>query len=350
MKRLSVLFIVLLVAFVSEAQRAKSSDVVFADTFRVMCYNVENLFDCEHDSLKNDYEFLPNAPKRWTYSKYKDKLIKISRVIVSVGGDQLPDLVGLCEVENERTMRDLTRYSPLKEAGYRYIITDSPDERGIDVALLYQPERFKVLGRQDINIPSESIGRRPTRDILHVTGRVLTTDTLDVFVCHLPSRAGGQRKSEAYRLFVADILKHAVDSVMTERENGKVLIVGDFNDYPYNKSLTSVLGATAPKKDEAINPSSLYNLMDGRKGGTYRYRGEWGILDQIIVSGSLLQPENSLHTSYDLARIVSFPFLLEEDKKYGGFVPYRTYWGAKYTGGYSDHLPVAVDILMKAGE
>lgn len=312
------------------------------ESFRVMFYNVENLFDCQHDTLKNDYEFLPDAPKGWTYARYMDKLTKIAKVIVATGSENVPDLVGLCEVENDHCLKDLTENSPLREAGYRYVMTESPDERGIDVALLYQRGSFKLLDTSSVSIPSEEINRHPTRDILHVMGQVVSGDTLDVFVCHMPSRSGGEEVSEPYRLFTAGILRAAADSVMNVRRHPNVLIMGDFNDYPDNKSIASVLGAVAPKGE--VQPHTLYNLMDGREEGTYRYRGEWGVLDQLIVSGFLLQGHKGLRTSYDKAQIARHSFLLEEDDRYGGYVPMRTYYGKKYHEGYSDHLPVYVDL------
>lgn len=311
------------------------------EPFRVMFYNVENLFDCRHDSLKNDYEFLPDALKGWTLARYNDKLAKIAKVIVATGNDNVPDLVGLCEVENDRCLTDLTEHSPLREADYRYVMTNSPDQRGIDVALLYQRGSFKLLRQNSIRIPHEEIKRTPTRDILHVVGQVLSGDTLDVFVCHMPSRSGGEEQSEPYRLFTAQILNINVDSIVATRQHPNVLIMGDFNDYPTNKSIAEVLGAVAPQGE--IQPKKLYNLMDGRKEGTYRYRGEWGVLDQLIVSGFLLQGHDGMRTSYDKAQILKHPFLLEEDNKYGGDIPSRTYWGAKYHGGFSDHLPVCID-------
>ena len=310
-----------------------------------MEYNVENLFDCRHDSLKQDYEFLPDSPKGWSMNRYQDKLNKIAKVILAASHEQVPDLVGLCEVENEYCLDGLTQYSPLRDAGYRYIMTNSPDERGVDVALLYQPATFSHISTQCIGIPYKEIKRRPTRDILHVTGRVVSGDTLDVFVCHMPSRSGGEVKSEPYRLFTARFLKEAADSVMGVRQNPHVVIMGDFNDYPSNRSLTEVLGAVKPGKK--VKKYTLYNLMDGKEGGTYRYRGEWGTLDQMIVNGMMLQKKSRIRTSYNDAQILTFPFLLEEDDRYGGDTPFRTYFGKKYHGGYSDHLPVAVDLYIK---
>lgn len=151
-------------------------------TFRIMGYNVENLFDCSHDTLKNDYEFLPDAVRHWNYSKYKKKLDAVARVIIAVGEWSPPALVALCEVENDSVLRDLTRYSVLREADYRYVITHSPDERGINVALLYQRGLFKLLSGQSYSVTKAHKSNRPTRDILHVSGLLLNKDTLDVLI------------------------------------------------------------------------------------------------------------------------------------------------------------------------
>ncbi|MGL4853013.1 MAG: endonuclease [Phocaeicola sp.] len=319
--------------------------VAAQDSFRVLFYNVENLFDCRDDSLKNDHDFLPTGANRWTPYRYHDKLRKIAKVIVASGDKQVPDLVGLCEVENDSCLIALTQHSPLKEAGYRYIMTESPDQRGIDVALLYQRATFKPLQQNFLAVPNEQIGRTPTRDILHVAGQVVNGDTLDVFVCHLPSRSGGEIQSEPFRMLAAGTLRQAVDSIAAIRSNFSVVIMGDFNDYPTNRSLAEVLRAHAPT--QSIAPRALYNLMHGRDGGSYRYRGEWGFLDQFIVSGSLLQTEPThIRTSYQQVQIMNHPFLLEEDDRYGGVTPYRTYRGKNYHGGFSDHLPISIDLKL----
>ncbi len=312
-------------------------------SFRVMFYNVENLFDCVHDTLKNDYEFLPESGRAWTPYRYYDKLTKIAQTIIASGSDRVPALVGLCEVENAHCLDDLTRHSPLREADYRYVMTDSPDQRGVDVALLYQRSRFKLLHTESVRVPGERLHRPPTRDILHVVGQLLMGDTLDVFVCHLPSRSGGEEQSEAYRLLAADMLRAQADSLWMTRGEAHIIIMGDFNDYPVSRSIRQVLGAWRPHG--AIETRRLYNLMDGRLDGTYRYRGVWGVLDQIIVSGSLLQPQGSVRTSYGQAQILAHPFLLEEDQRYGGLTPNRTYSGFRYHGGYSDHLPICCDLV-----
>ncbi len=317
------------------------------ETFRVMCWNVENLFDVQHDSLKNDREFLPESLRHWHYGRYKKKLADISRVITAVGQWTPPALVALCEVENDSVLRDLTRYSPLREHGYHYVITDSPDERGIDVALLYQRDRFRLLSHRSIRI--EKQGQfRSTRDILHVSGQLITGDTLDVLVCHLPSRSGEVKASEPYRLLVAEKIRREADSLMQARRRPQLLLTGDFNDYPQNRSIKQVLGAVAPPTQPA--PRKLYHLL-ARKAqqkdfGTYKYQGEWGLLDHLIVSGSLLDASAPLYTNEGKADIARLPFLLVNDEKYGGVQPFRTYYGMKYQGGYSDHLPVYVDLII----
>ena len=305
------------------------------ESFRVLFWNTENLFDCKDDPKKNDNEFLPEATRHWTYFRYRDKIKNLAKGIIASGTDYVPDLVGLCEVENDSCLYDLTRRSPLKEAGYRYVMTDSPDQRGIDVALLYQRGSFKLIQHQSIRIPSRQIKKSPTRDILHVVGKVISGDTLDVMVCHFPSRSGGKAKSEIHRLLVAEILKQKVDSVMQVRQHPSVIIMGDFNDEPTDKSMKGL-----------CVEGRLRNLMKGNQEGTYRYRGEWGILDQFLVSENLLDKKGSIRTSGKKAQILRHEFLLEEDEKHGGDKPYRTYNGMKYQGGFSDHLPIVLDLQI----
>lgn len=313
------------------------------ESFRVMFWNVENLFDTKDDLLKDDNEFLPDATRSWTYFRYRDKLIKLAKTIVASGNEYVPELVGLCEVENDSCLYDLTRRSPLREADYRYVMTDSPDRRGIDVALLYQRGSFKLLEKQSIRIPHEQVKRSPTRDILHVAGKVLSGDTLDVFVCHMPSRSGGKGRTESYRMLAAKVLRTAVDSLMSVRKHPHVIVMGDFNDYPSDKALRDVL----------CGDGVLCNLMNGLKEGTYRFRNQWGLFDQFLVSENMLMKNNyakaknkNVSAYLKGVQIIRHPFLLEEDEKYGGNKPFRTYNGMKYNGGYSDHLPIVLDILI----
>lgn len=321
--------------------------------FRVMSYNVENLFDLRHDTLKNDYEFQPDAPRHWNYTRYKKKLDDIARIIIAVGGWTPPALVALCEVENDSVMRDFTRYSALREAGYRYIMTQSADLRGIDVALLYQRSLFKPLSHQSLHTGKPRTESGPTRDILHVSGLLLNKDTLDVFVAHFPSRRGGAKESEPYRLHAARRVKTAIDSLLQLRRHPQIILMGDFNDYPNNKSVKQVLKAAAPPlAPDSLHAHALYHLLAGKASsrkhfGSYKHQGEWGLLDHIIVSGSLLLKDASLHTDETKADVFAPPFLLEEDKRYGGEQPFRTYRGMKYQAGYSDHLPVWAEFILR---
>ena len=300
------------------------SQVEAQESFRVLFWNTENLFDCKDDPKKNDNEYLPEAIRHWTFSRYRGKVKNLAKGIIASGHEYVPDLVGLCEVENDSCLYDLTRRSPLKEAGYRYVMTDSPDQRGIDVALLYQRGSFKLIQHQSIRIPSKQIKKAPTRDILHVVGKVVSGDSLDVMVVHLPSRRGGKAKSEPHRLLVAEILKQTVDSLIQIRQNPNVVIMGDFNDNPSSALMKKL-----------CSDGRLVNLMQGQKEGTYRYRGKWEILDQFLVSRNM-RAKN--------VEILRHPFLLEEDEKYGGDKPFRTDNGMRYQGGFSDHLPIILDL------
>ncbi|MEA5129028.1 MAG: hypothetical protein VB074_12655 [Proteiniphilum sp.] len=325
-----------------------NTGVVAQNDFRIMFYNVENLFDPHDDPLKEDDDFLPDGFVRWTPWKYWEKLRNITRVITAVGGMQSPALIGLCEVENDSVLFDLTKRSPLRAQEYEYIITDSPDDRGIDVALLYQRHQFRPLQTTEYEIRFSRKNIRPTRNILHVTGEVINGDTLDVLVCHFPSRSGGQRETEPARIEAATLLKRKTDSLFTLRENTHIIIMGDFNDHPNNKSLSQILDAKSLQSP--LRRNRLYNLFYHRlkepEFGSYKYQGKWDILDQFIVSGNLLMEESSTRVKNNEAYIFKADFLLEDDERYYGKKPYRTNVGPRYIGGFSDHLPVYMDLNL----
>ena len=316
--------------------------------FRVMFYNTENLFDIFDETGKNDNDFLPEGAMHWTAGRYNNKLNNIAKVITSVGEWDTPALVGLCEVENEKVMKDLTQYSPLRKMDYRYIITNSPDIRGINVALMYQRDKFKYLGHKNYRIRFPYNSHKYTRDILHVTGQVSASDTLDVFVCHFPSRRGGEIESEKDRVYVASILKAKSDSLMQIRKNACILIMGDFNDEPSDISISQILKAQPVSKD--ISDKNLYNLFSSfekrKNTGSYKFQKQWNMLDQIIVSGNLISGIRSIKVLPQTANIFYRDFLLIDDKSNGGKRPKKTYQGFKHEGGYSDHLPVFVDFIV----
>lgn len=291
--------------------------------------NCENLFDCRHDSLKNDTEFLPDGSYHWTRTRYWRKLNRVGQTIIACGVKgqswQLPDMVALCEVENDSVLHDLTRRSLLRNARYDYVMTCSPDERGIDVALVYSPFSFRLIRSYSVRVePIKDM--RPTRDILYASGVIASGDTLHVIVAHLPSRRGGERHSRPFRMAAADRVAAVADSVYNVSKDAKIIIAGDFNDYANSASVRMLCG----KRLKDISAEAT-----GRNGakGTYRYQGEWGSLDHILVSESLARNVVDCYINDAL-------FLVEPDDKYGGVKPRRNYLGPRYQNGFSDHLPL----------
>lgn len=313
-------------------------------TIRIMFYNVENLFDTQDDSIKNDNEFLPEGSRRWNNSKMYDKINKLYKVIVAVGGWSPPDIIGLCEIENRFVISLLLNYTPLQKFNYGVVHAESPDQRGIDVAILYNRDRINKISEEFISVHFP-FSHNTTRDIAYMKARVNNKDTLHIFVNHWPSRLGGEKKSEPNRMFVAGILKSKTDSIFKLPGSKNIVIMGDFNDEPVNNSLINGLKARIEFTD--ILFSSLYNLSACDPlnfYGTLKYQSGWQIFDQFIVSGQLLDKKSNLTTSCENFHIFNADFLLEPDEKYMGKKPFRTYSGFKYNHGYSDHLPVYLDL------
>ena len=301
--------------------------LLLASLFTFVELNCENLFDCRHDSLKQDTEFMPDGQRHWTATRYWGKLNRIGQELLSCS-EELPDVVALCEVENDTVMRDLTRRSLLRNAGYEYLMSESDDVRGIDVALLYQPATFRPICYETFSVPTVK-GMRPTRDLLYVKGETRTGDTLHIVVVHAPSRYGGERRTRPYRMLVARRVTQVCDSIRDRSAQALVLVAGDFND-----------PATSPALRHVTGNCGLQLITDGVKGrhgtpGNYRHDGEWQQLDHVLLSPSL-------HSHLQEAYINDEPFLLEEDKRYGGQKPRRTFVGYRHQKGFSDHLPVVV--------
>lgn len=291
--------------------------------------NCENLFDCQHDSLKQDTEWLPASVRSWTPARYWRKQNSLAQELLSCVDEGLPDLVALVEVENDSCLFDLTRRSLLRRAGYQYLMTQSPDLRGIDVALLYQPATFRPLCYDCLEVEPQP-GMRPTRDILYVQGVTAQRDTLHVFVVHAPSRMGGERATRPYRLLVMQRLRQAIRQLPAD---ARILVCGDFND-PYDGASLKYLAS-----------QGLHNVTASAKGrsgiaeGTYRHQGQWQSIDHILVSTPLMPLVRETY-------INDIPFLLEEDTDYGGYKPFRTYHGMRYQRGFSDHLPLVVRLEL----
>jgi predicted extracellular nuclease len=341
-----LLYIIYMLSFFS-AYSQSTNDLALKERYlRIMFYNTENFFDTKDDSLTNDEEFLPDGSRFWTYKRYLQKQQNVSTVITAIGGWSPPDIVGLCEIENRNVLDDLCLNSSLSKLKYKIIHKESPDARGIDVALLYQPKSFKPLSYKAIKVFFPDNPGFKTRDILYVQGQTKNSDTLHVFINHWPSRSAGQIESEPNRVRAATILRYEIDSIFKEKPKAKIVIMGDFNDYPDNISIAKVLNAKS--NFSQIEPGELYNLsaylQNTSNIGSHKFDGEWGILDQIIVSGSLLETKKGLATSKENAHIFNADFLLEDDDNFAGKMTSRTYVGFKYHGGFSDHLPVFLDI------
>ena len=313
-----------------------------ADAYVVMCYNVENLFDTEDDPRTSDSEFTPSGANHWTRSHYQEKLQHLYEVIAHVGGWSAPAVAGLVEIENRAVLDALMEETPLSRAGYAAVHYDSPDPRGIDVALLYRKELVQVLRSAALPVCFDGQPDRRTRDILHVEA-LLGTDTVHFFVNHWPSRSGGERESAPLRQQAARTLRRAVDGVLKDDPSARILIMGDFNDSPDDQSITRYL--RAEQVADGLKPGALFNLtcaLRRTEKGSYKYQGQWDFLDQMIVSEGFLHAPSGLFVQPDAMRLFSPDYLLEDDRSYLGKKPFRMYQGPQYHGGYSDHLPVYV--------
>ena len=297
------------------------------DTLCIVSYNVENLFDNRHDTLKSDLDYTPEGARHWTYRRYQAKVERIAQVLTAIGGWHAPVLVGLCEVENARCLRSLCWC--LRRYHYKYIHYESPDERGIDVALLYDSTRFHLLHSEPVPVPLPSA---PTRDILYVQGTILPdtqsapADTFHLFICHLPSQLGGTSETAWKRAVAKSVLQSRIDSVFTTSPSANIIVMGDMNSSPSDD---------LPRLTNLMLPNAQ-NIFKAE--GTHKYNGIWTYLDQFYVSPSLLDCVS--------ASVFSPMWLLEEDTKYLGFKPRRTFNGYHYRDAYSDHLPIVLTLTL----
>ena len=322
---------------------------------KLLEYNVENLFDCRHDEGFDDQDFLPDGACAWDSLRYRKKLAGLARVIAAAGGEKPVDLVALCEVENDSVLRDLTSRTQLVRLDYDFIVTESRDGRGIDVALLYQPARFQPVAVDTLRLGYTAGRDRPTRDILHVAGRIPTGDTLDVVVAHWPSRRGGAERTEAYRCRAAQRIARLADSLRCVRRNFWMIVAGDFNDEPANRSLREALRALPLSECQTlwenenlpaapcafVNLSAELTAADGRVRGTYKYKGHWNRLDHVLLNKEAFRRKGKPRLGRCVCEIMTLPFLLQKVKgRYNDVTPRHTYLGSFYQGGVSDHLPL----------
>lgn len=308
---------------------------------RVLFYNVENLFDIEDDSLVNDEEFLPRGERGWGKTKYWNKINALYKVITAAGEWSAPHIVGLCEIENRKVLEDLVYGTNLSKSGYAVIHEDSPDARGIDVALLYRKEFVEVID-YDYFVPDN--WNRETfssREVLHAVCKI-ADDTIHVFMNHWPSRRGGVMASQDKREDLARALRGKVDSLaLRYGKDVKVILGGDFNLPGDDKTFKTLT-------DEHNNvPVINLSLLASMKNGSYKYQGKWEIIDQIFVTQGLVNTNSGFHVAKDGFSIFAPDFMLVTDKTYFGVKPLSTWWGYRYQGGFSDHLPVYIDLITK---
>lgn len=349
MRNSSITFLIVLVSFFSfqfsraQEQQAKSGIVCIG------FYNLENLYDTINDPDKNDEEFLPTGANHYTGKIYKDKLHRLASVIALIGTDVSDEglsILGCAEVENRNVLEALAKQKEIRERDYKIVHYDSPDERGIDVALLYNPKNFRVLFSEPlfVGLKNDDGSLRYTRDVLYVKG-ILKDDTVNLFVNHWPSRRGGEEGSAPYRAVAAGVCRHKIDSLLAVNVNSRIIVMGDLNDDPVNESVTTTLNASGDIKKNSggklFNPWLEY-YQNGI--GTLAYNDSWNLFDQIILSPSLLGKEQpGFH--FKEAKIFSQPWMIQQLGRYKGY-PRRTYNFNKYAGGYSDHFPTYI-ILEK---
>ncbi|MFA9220017.1 MAG: hypothetical protein ACEQSL_02405 [Sediminibacterium sp.] len=304
--------------------------------FDIMSYNVENLFDTIDDPNKADEDFTPSGKLQWNTAKYFEHLNHTVDAITNKG-TSFPAIVGLIEVENGTVLNDLVNTSFLKGKGYQVVWYEGPDERGIDVAMIYDSNRVIWLGKKAIPVVLESVTDPNTRDILKVTVQV-GNEVFDLFVNHWPSRRGGQDESEMHRIKAASVLRKEVDQILSVNPKANIICMGDFNDFPSNKSVHDVLLAGVSNEH-----SVLFNMMsdfEALKKGTHFYKGEWSPLDQFMVSYGMFDNKSVSANSFE---VVSYDFLYYTGKD-GVKSPARVYVGDSYKGGYSDHLPILLHV------
>ncbi len=339
------LLIFLLTSFTTCSQDKKE--------YKVVCvgfYNLENLFDTIlNPELLFAEEFTPEGSAHWTSQRYHEKLDHMSYAISKIATDVTPDgvaLLGISEIENKGVIEDLVKEDAIKDRNYQIVHYDTPDRRGIDVALLYNPKYFKVTNWKAHPLTFPDNPDYKTRSQLVVTG-LLDGEEVSIIVNHWPSRRGGEKKSRPKRNAAGDLARHIVDSLLAINKNAKIMVMGDLNDDPINPSVMEHLRAKG--KQSQLTDDDMFNPMwklykDGI--GSLAYRDKWNLFDQIIISQGLLGKDYSTYKFYK-ARVFNKPFLKQKEGRYKGY-PWRTFAGGVYIGGYSDHLPVYIMLIKEA--
>ncbi len=310
-------------------------------------YNQENLFDTIDNDNVNDAEYLPNGPVKWGTMKYNAKLQHMSYAISQIGLDNSPvgvAIIGVSEIENRGVLEDLVKQPALKDRSYQIVHYDSPDRRGVDVGLLYNPRFFTVTNSKSYRLHTEDTTFL-TRDQLMVSG-YLQGEKIHVIVNHWPSRTGGEERSRPKRNAAAGLTRSIVDSLFRVDPKAKIIVMGDLNDDPFNESCATVLGAK--KNAEDVKPGELYNVFwkTLEKGmGSLSYNDQWNLFDQIIISNELVNGDKS-KLKFWKSEIFYRNFLIQQEGRYKG-TPLRTHAGGVWLNGYSDHLPTLIYLVKE---
>lgn len=341
--------IIVVIAFLGFTEISSAQE----KNYNVVCigfYNLENLFDTINNvELRNSTEFTPEGKNQWTSKRYHEKLGNMAYVISQIATDITPDgpaLLGVSEIENIGVLQDLVKEESIAKRGYEIVHYDSPDRRGVDVGLLYQPKYFEVTNTRShvLNMKEDTAFR--TRDQLVVSG-LLQGEMIHIIVGHWPSRSGGEKRSRPKRNAAGQLARNIVDSLLAIDKNAKIMVMGDFNDDPVNPSVKEFLRAK-PKKDnldegDMFNP--FYKLyQDGI--GSLAYRDSWNLFDQVVISQGLLGEDKSDYKFYK-AKVFNESFLLLKEGRYAGY-PKRTFAAGVYQGGYSDHFPTYIVLIKEA--
>lgn len=313
--------------------KTNKTNLTSSTTCRIAFYNVENLFDTDDDLHINDNDFLPSGKLNWTAERYQGKLQHIKKVMDGLNNNQTLALFGMAEVENKKVLEDLLE----KDTAYQIIHYNSSDNRGIDVCLLYNSSYFTPLTSYLSSYKSDASPKVTLREVLVVKG-ILWRDTIYVLVNHWPSRREGEEESEHKRASAASVTSHVIDSISKNNPSANIIVMGDFNDQPNDKSVLSI---STPNKSTGKNEDITNPFMAKQNAGegTCKYKRNWFLFDQILINTSLLNKKGCQFVS---AEIYDPEWLYyKEDLKSG---PYRTYLGNKYYGGYSDHFPVYIEL------
>ena len=358
MKRVVLLCLVCLV--MSTVVSAQNEPV------RIAFWNMENFFDPFVDSTKTYNAFTEDGMQHWTKSRFYKKRNNMYKAILAMSENRPLGIIGMCEVENEYVLRVLFDQTPLKKHNYRFVHYEGPDKRGIDPAIVYSIDHFQLVESAVFPYYNPEDTSYHSRDILyakfiakngpsalrHAQGPRGHADTIHIFVNHWPSRYSGELETVGSRSCSASILRSKVDSicaVMPEGYQAKIIMMGDLNDCPTDPSVYDVLRARHPSEMEDGCLVNLFGKNDGLGfEGTLKHQADWQTFDQIIVTPAVMEDREGLHYQEGSARIFHADFMLEDDETYHGKKLFRTYIGPRYFGGFSDHLPVYIDLIENA--